>query len=202
MLSAEETYGAYLWSNGSTSQQLVTSTSAMYTLRAGTALDCLSAPSAPLTVLFNPAPIASIEMEENQLWTPVFGTYRWFLNSTLLPDTDSLIMAELAGSYTVEVTNAAGCSTLSLPVIYLISGLEAESASASVWPNPFHDWLHISIPQGPVTVTILDVTGRACHKEVNTSGSLNLGTLAPGVYMAQIVGADEIVRTIRIVKAY
>ncbi len=60
------------------------------------------------------------------------GTYTWFLGSNTLtgPGTANAINALSAGSYTVRLTNAQGCSSLSAPFVTTIRALPTASISS------------------------------------------------------------------------
>jgi len=65
-------------------------------------------------------------------------------------------------------------------------------ATATIAPNPFHNELHISLPQGKTyTLTILSITGtEVYHAEVSDDTKLSMSHIPTGVYVYQIVGIE------------
>ena len=119
---------SYLWSNGATTQSITATTAGTYTVQVTNAAGCQSTASAATTVTVNSTPAApSITAGGATTFcsggsvslTSTAGTsYLWSNGAT----TQS-ITATTAGTYTVQVTNAAGCQS-------------AASAATTVTVNP------------------------------------------------------------------
>jgi Leucine-rich repeat (LRR) protein len=105
-----------------TSQQLVANESGVYTVQVNSSIGCVYT-SESVTVTVNPLPTATIsftgtaEVCEGQtkiLTASAGASYRWFRNGEVIANaTSQSIEINTGGSYTVEVTSAAGCTRLS-----------------------------------------------------------------------------------------
>jgi gliding motility-associated-like protein len=104
---------SYLWSNGDTTQSITAKTTGSYTVRAADAEGCFSLPSDPVDVSVNANPVKPTITGSEQYCTgdsamlsgSPASAYLWSTG-----DTASTIFAE-AGSYTLAVTDANGCSS-------------------------------------------------------------------------------------------
>ena len=68
---------------------------------------------------------------------------------------------------------------------------EVTASTFSMYPNPTTGVINF-ITNETVQVTVMDITGKVVFtaKEVNNGGSINLGSLQSGVYVAKINGAS------------
>ncbi|HEX6095330.1 MAG TPA: hypothetical protein VF432_03315 [Thermoanaerobaculia bacterium] len=110
---------SYLWSNGATTQSIVVSASGSYFVTITNASGC-SGYSAATNVTVHPNPAATITPSgpttfcqggSVTLTAPASASYLWSTGAT----TQSIVVSA-AGSYSVTVTNANGCSRTSAPV--------------------------------------------------------------------------------------
>lgn len=121
--------GTYLWSNNATTPSISTSTAGVYSVTVTNAAGCKATTSVTVTV--KPAPVVTITGNTSicagtstTLTATGGGTYQWSNNATT-----AAITVSAAGTYTVTVTGANGCTTvksvtvsaLSSPVISLVS---------------------------------------------------------------------------------
>jgi gliding motility-associated-like protein len=123
----------YLWSTGATTSSINATATANITVTVTTAAGC-SSTSLPTSVLVNPNPTATITA--NGPITFCQGgsvtlaanigsgfTYQWSNNTNSQVNT-----INTAGSYTVTVTDANGCSTVSAPTVVTVNPLPATPA--------------------------------------------------------------------------
>ncbi|WP_395806165.1 T9SS type A sorting domain-containing protein, partial [Daejeonella sp.] len=115
---------SYLWSTGATTRSIEVSTAGSYTVRVTNSNGC-SATSAATTVTVSPFPAATISaggpttitQTGNVVLSANTGSglnYQWIRNGVAInAATTSSYTASTAGSYTVKVSNATGCETLS-----------------------------------------------------------------------------------------
>jgi hypothetical protein len=115
---------SYLWSTGAATQSIEVSTSGNYTVRVTNSNGC-SATSAATTVTVSPFPAATISaggpttitQTGNVVLSANTGSglnYQWIRNGVAInAATTSSYTATTSGSYTVKVSNATGCETLS-----------------------------------------------------------------------------------------
>jgi ELWxxDGT repeat protein len=144
-------------------------------------------------LIIHARPAAVITVAGSTLTASEGTAYRWFLDGTALTHTTRSIGAQQTGNYTVEVTNAAGCTARSDGVDVQVTGLESSAAGQwTAFPNP---------SGGPVTVTLagghwsgarlslIDARGTTVHAATvppETAGQtlqLDLTPYAPGVYL-------------------
>lgn len=117
---------SYVWSNNSTSANLTVNASGTYTVTATDANGCISSTS--ITVSANPPPPAVISPAGPVLIcsnnpatlsasTGPGYTYQWYLNGNPIANaTNSTYDASVTGAYSVRVTDALGCTSLSTDV--------------------------------------------------------------------------------------
>ncbi len=119
---------SYLWSTGATTRSIEVSTAGNYTVTVTNANGC-SATSTATAVTVSTFPTATITASGpttitqtgNVVLSANTGTglsYQWFRDAVAISNaTSSSYTANTAGSYTVQVSNANGCQTLSSPVV-------------------------------------------------------------------------------------
>ncbi len=127
---------AYLWSPGNQTTQSITATAAgSYTVRVTNASGC-SATSAATTITVNSLPTSTITAGGSTTFcsggsvalTASSGSaYLWSPGN----QTTQSITATAAGSYTVRVTNASGCSATSIATNVTINSLPTATITAS-----------------------------------------------------------------------
>jgi len=113
------------------------------------------------------------------------------------------------GSYTVVVTNSAGCSSAaSVATVVTTTRTGIAGASLLVYPNPTPTGqvtLELSGFRSATQLAVIDALGRVVRSEAlpATTGvvthKLNLSGMAPGVYMLRLTNADG-VETRRLVR--
>jgi gliding motility-associated-like protein len=134
VLLTASTGSAYLWSNGETTQSIIVSSAGSYTVQVFNASGC-SATSAATVVVVNLLPIASITASgattfcqgASVLLTASTGSAYLWSNG----ETTQSIRVSSAGSYTVQVFNASGCSATSAATIVVVNLLPTASITAS-----------------------------------------------------------------------
>jgi len=94
------------------------------------------------------------------------------------------------GSYTITVTDAAGCSA-TLDVVLSGAYELAKAIGLNVFPNPAHTMLNVAVDPSIAMreVRLVDAAGRrVLAKAANASKlEVDLGHLAPGVYVLEVV---------------
>ncbi len=143
VILTSSTGNSYLWSTGETTQSITVSTSGSYTVQVTDALGCQSAASAPTSVTVNALP-ATPTINASGSTTFCLGSsitltssaetsYLWSTGET----TQSIVVNS-SGSYTVQVTNAAGClSPASSPTIVTVNALPGAPTATAGGPTTF-----------------------------------------------------------------
>ncbi len=142
----------------------------------------------------------------------VIGTFRIFVeNGSFLPNTDfgfnfhstASVIAYVDGSIYTKSLATGGDN-----IIRLVSGSSqlgvASNATTNfnVYPNPTNGKFDINLPLNTkANVSIVDADGKLIIEKNNLSNGaqMNLGNVAPGVYLVNITTDNE-VQTIRLVK--
>lgn len=149
--------------------------------------------SSPIVVTVNAAPaLPIISQHVNTLSTTSYPSYQWYFNDTVALGTDSMQVGTQNGNYTVVVTNAAGCSTMSGEYPFTVIGINEYSAgdAVNVFPNPSSTGVFNYTIDNAVkaSVIVYDILG---HQVVNTevnkgTHTLDLSGQANGSYFMSI----------------
>jgi hypothetical protein len=136
------TGAAYLWSNGATTATIAASNAGNYTVQVTNAAGCIST-SAVSSVVVNALPTPSISsvgsttlcQGASVTLTTANGpglTYQWQNNGTNIAGANGAsFVANGAGIYMVQVTNAAGCSGTSTASTVVVNALPVASIANS-----------------------------------------------------------------------
>ncbi len=123
ILTAPAGLSSYLWSTGETTEQITVSTAGTYRLTVTNASGCGSATSDPFVVTGGIAKpsvtrVGSTTFCEGQTATLVgpvgFNSYKWSSG-----ETTQQLTVSVAGSYSLKVTTAAGCTSVSSDAIVI-----------------------------------------------------------------------------------
>jgi hypothetical protein len=227
-LAAGATAGTYSSTTGLTINAttgaitLSSSTPGTYTVTntvAATATNCASTATATVTVAAAPATptltSSGTAATGITLTSSAASGNQFYRNNVLIPGatgTSYLINSgSNNGSYTVTVTNAAGCSATSAAVNVTVTAATAAQASTalSVAPNPTRDGLltlELSGFREAVTLTVTNSLGQRVAESTVASTALaqkqtlNLSALPAGVYLLQARTASGAVEVRRIVR--
>jgi len=146
-----------------------------------------------VTVL--PAPPApAITVSGSSLTSTTGTSYQWYLNNTPLTGaTGQSYSASQSGSYTVEVWDSNGCSSMSAPASVVVGISDVPAASCTVFPNPAADVCTVTLaePADISAVRLTDLNGRSVTLSFSQSGKklyLDLRNLPAGIYRLSIPG--------------
>ena len=131
-----------------------------------------------------------IALTVDGLWCPLPGTYQWFLNGNLIPGaTGEFYLPVENGIYTVELTNAQGCATLSYPFDWIGMAVVPTSVEGILLTFSSEDaTLRVQGAHGGSVLTVSDASGRAIISTGSTGPDhrYSLANVAHGVYTARI----------------
>jgi Ig-like domain CHU_C associated len=194
LLSAEQIDNAtYQWyqdgqlMDGAIVSSLIVSATGTYSVTITTAGGCSANSTNTMDVVVFEAPeVPVISADGAVLNSSGDGSFQWYLDGAAIEGATGFSHATTSnGSYSVQVTDANGCSTMSDPFVFLTTGIDERTTLAlSLYPNPTRD--HATLTGDAVlgTIRILDVSGRIIRNERCrlTSHTLNLDGMAAGNY--------------------
>jgi hypothetical protein len=183
------TYVGYNWSNGATTQTIVVNTSGTFTVTVTDANGCTGSTTATITVNPNPTPSISGSTSfcagsSTILDAGTFAGYNWSTGATT-----QTISVNTAGTFTVTVTDANGCTgsistttTVNLNPTPSISGSTSFCAGSATildaGTNPAYNWSTGETTQailvntaGTFTVTVTDANG--CTGSASATTTVN-----------------------------
>ncbi len=155
-------------------------------------------------------PVAVVTVSGNDtLRTGSFAKYQWFRNGqVLVADTNRVLIARLNGSYSIVVTDSAGCKSDTSSAVN-VTGVginETTIIDLQVYPNPTESRLNVVTGNvtGTTTLELRDDLGRLLYNREVTGSLINeqldLSTYASGVYLLVIKNQQHTLATKRIFK--
>lgn len=117
------------------------------------------------------------------------NTYQWYRNGILLAGaTAQTYYATQPGTYTVVVTNTAGCPAESnAQVITIISGLtDTALPTASISPNPALGLFTVTVPVPDADILVHDLSGRQLMQVKATQPDTRLQIETSGIYLITV----------------
>lgn len=193
LVSVSGSYTSYLWNNGDTRPYTYLRNAGGYWLTVTDAAGC-TAESNRGQLSVHPTPPVSIVVQGDTLSSFGAVTYRWFYNGNLIPNaTDPVYIAMQSGNYSLEVTDANGCTARSTEVSVVINSLPTLTSSGHfVFPNPFVESFTIRMMSGFIQrVSVYDVMGKEIiHKNLKTHFTsyhqVNLAGYSSGIYLLKV----------------
>ena len=145
--------------------------------------------SQQVNVFANPQPVI-VQNGATISVTGTFSSYQWFLNGSPIANANSSVLNISGnGSYSVQVTNAQGCTGYSNTI--QINNWSVEPGILNqfeVYPNPAREFLQLSLnPENLQNIEIFDNTGRQL-KVIRSSFAqiIPIHDLSPGYYQIRI----------------
>lgn len=206
----------YVWTNNPTLSSIIvsnplswTTVNQTYYVDAYDANGCFGEDS--VHVVVNPLPAAPV-ITQDSIWliSNQPNGNQWYLNQVLVPgatdDTLDWVAQGENGQYTLQYTDANGCSTYSLVTniitISTIGWEEYDAFEVNMYPNPTDGMLNIEINESLDYLFVVGMSGQILLREQQINEGIKLVDLADlpdGVYFIQLVKGDQVV-TRKIVK--
>ncbi|MBX7095882.1 MAG: T9SS type A sorting domain-containing protein, partial [Flavobacteriales bacterium] len=164
--------------------------------------------TASVTVTVNNLPAAPVVSQSgNDLASTAAVSYQWYLNgSPIAGATSQTFTPVVNGDYTVEITDANGCSMMSATP-FTFSGIgagileEVNSNYIHIYPNPSSGifTLEVNAPwDGNHKVEIVNAVGQVVYSTSltlvsgqNAKTDVHLPAIAPGMYSVKISNNDH-----------
>jgi hypothetical protein len=124
---------------------------------------------------------------------PTLTNFQWLLNGVPLAGaTDTIYTPAVSGAYTVSAEDSS-CVTTSEPFSFVSTGVPGmgRELQLTVYPNPFTSVVHIKSSE-PVSVAVFSLDGKMVM-DAGKTDKLDLGFLAPGVYVARVTDVNGVV---------
>jgi hypothetical protein len=155
----------------------------------------------------NSLPTGEIKPDGSKLVAPEGDfTYQWYRNEVLIPGaTQRVFSLSEMGSYTAELTSAAGCKVKLKAVEVTIAGLLRQnpilSEELKIYPNPATDQIELEIKSDQaITLKSIkvyslegkDVTGIISLQKGNVSTyRMDISAIAAGTYLVMLEGEER-----------
>ncbi len=196
-LTASGNNTSYAWSNGPTVAANTVTTAGSYTVTATSNDGCTATASA--TVVVNALPIPTIVKSGGDYSiSTTYPTIEWFLDGTSEQTGPNLYTPSGAGTVTVEVTDANGCSGTASIVFTAIDAVELDVVN--LYPNPVSNMLYVSTGSAQSTiVTLMDISGKVLHQQTTENGNsqISMEQLSSGVYLVKVSSNNKTYRVIK-----
>jgi len=205
--------GSYVWSDGSTNQQLAVTQSGMYSVTVTDNFACISEDTSMVTMIENP--VAAFGADSVSFQTVVFSdsslngtTYHWDFGDGetsnemnplhIYPNTDTVVCYTV----TLTVSNQCDSATTSKEVClgeYLSVGEVSENTAINVYPNPTQGNLTVSVNTAgtELNVDVVDLQGRTVmtrnfgYVSGQVQNNIDLSAMAKGVYLVKVMMDGE-----------
>lgn len=128
------------------------------------------------------------------------SSYQWFHNNAIIVGANSNVYQPLTpGNFQVSVTNASGCSEISVAFNLLVTALSSPTLDGhvlKVYPNPTADRIMIDLgatPRKTVSILLYQKDGKLI-KEIQTKQKNNvmeLGNLSNGNYILKVINGTK-----------
>jgi photosystem II stability/assembly factor-like uncharacterized protein len=157
--------------------------------------------SSNINVDLNPIPNTPIvSFDGTTLTSTSASTYQWYEGGNIIAGATNISYVPLMnGNYSVEVSNAFGCSAISNPFAVNINGLihQTNSSGVVISPNPVFDALRITLNTNEdfAQVTIFNAAGEKIYENksfLNNTLEVDTKTFSAGVYFISVQSTSGI----------
>lgn len=166
-LSAPSGFSNYLWSNGSTTQQILATTTGDYFVKTGNSATCLSVNSDTVTVAIISAPAKpTIAVTGGDLCgggsvvlsAPAGFEYVWSTGAT----TQDITISQ-AGTFTLSIRNTTGCQSAPSDAVTLLSGqsqafITLVGNTLVTVPGDTYQWFRDGVPVEGATQQTFEIS--------------------------------------------
>lgn len=185
-------FSSYQWSTGASTSCVVTRQAGSFTVSVTDNNGC-SAASLPVSISLFQAPTATISISGDTLLASAATSYQWYKDGNPINGaTAGFYVPSQTGSYTVEISDANGCSALSAPENIMITGLDknATAGRMELLPNPTTGLVALrwtGFEGDEIFISVFNSVGALVNStrwmnENAVTKSLDFSSLSKGVY--------------------
>lgn len=150
--------------------------------------------SAPIDVVMNTIPVATITATDDTLSTISGVSYQWYFEGNPIPGANNQTYpANESGNYSVQVTLANGCISVSDLYYHSMSSLESLlSDHVRVYPNPSNGLFKAELGELQADLTVFDISGKVVWEKSDLSGTafIDLSDLESAMYLLYISSTE------------
>lgn len=190
-ICSSNTFDSYLWNTGEISDCIVARQAGAYWLTVTDDNGC-SAISGRRNISIHPVPSIAIVVQGANLFSFNAAAYQWYFNGEMISGANgSEYTADQPGDYSLGITDANGCTSISTSVSIEVTGINDAllESDFSIYPNPFYDVVYIQAAN-MVEIEVYDILGKIVFNErfdtVESTTPLDLSGLAKGMYLLRI----------------
>ncbi len=171
-ICATSGFANYLWSNQATTECIAVSLAGTYYVTVTDNNNC-TAQSNPLSISILPQPSIFPTANGDTLTAVGFLSYQWYLDGNIVNGAISnVLVAHIAGSYTVAVVDSNGCEAVSNPLI-ISSISELQQTKLNIYPNPANSHFFVQFDnQGNYTLEVFDHLGKNLSTRKGTNNTI------------------------------
>ncbi len=117
------------------------------------------------------------------------GTYFNWYNEGIIIDGENdqeLVADPPSGEYYVQVYNADGCSSVSLPITITLNINELEQYQVTVYPNPTENNIEIQLDEHITSAILINVNGEVVELSRNEGNNYSVNNVSKGTYTLKI----------------
>jgi uncharacterized delta-60 repeat protein len=171
----------------------------------GTSGGCSNTDSVKITVLGNPSVPTVTTGHDSLNCVQTYISYQWYYNgSPIAGATNQSYVFTMNGNYYVQVTNALGCSTVSVITTISDAGINelAESEFMNIYPNPTSNDVTLELnlsKASDVKINLTNIAGQLVYTEQLSQYAgvykkqISLHENAKGMYYLQIITNDQVI---------
>jgi len=188
----------YHWSTTATSQNIIVHATGNYIVTVTNSNGCTASSQQHITV--NTPAADSITAAGLVLTSLPESSYQWYRGSASISGaTSQTYTATQNGVYSVAVTDANGCSTVSNSITITGVGIsEISTADIKIYPNPASDMIQLDlshVDQASLKdlsiIVVYDMLGNKVKTAAIDTRSISVKDLSNGVYMIGVVDKNE-----------
>lgn len=195
---------SYLWSNGSTTQNIQVNTSGYYSLMITDSNGCHGDSDTSIVSVNPNPPTPIIQQVSTFLASSSPNGNQWYLDSINLPsDTNQFYTPQTTGYYSVIVTDTNGCSSTSTQFYFTQVGINSpgENNSFLIFPNPSTGSIAIVFSNHGdrnVKIQIVNIIGEIIYQSnegsQNIYRKIDLSDEPSGSYLINVITENSVLK--------